>query len=99
MAVRRLSICSFAFSGLLALATFASGADAVGPAVKKSKNGICHDVQSPDYRRTKNFIAFDSMAECVESGGQHPKRSSTAETHNSDSNAPLPSLDRSGTNT
>jgi hypothetical protein len=98
MAVRRVSICSFACSALLAFAAVASGADQGAPAVKKSKNGICHDVQSPDYRRTKNFIGFDSMAECLESGGQYPKRSSTAETHNSDFNAPLSSLVRSGTN-
>jgi hypothetical protein len=98
MVVRQVAICSFAFSALLALATFASGADQSAPAVKKSKNGICHDVQSPNYRRTKNFVAFNSMAECLESGGRYPKRTSTAKAHSSDSDTGLSSLVRSGTN-
>ena len=98
MVIRKLAICSFALSALLAFVTFASGPDAGAPAVKKSKNGICHDVQSPDYQRTKNFIAFDSMPECLESGGRYPKRTPTAETHSSDSYGPLLPLVQSGTN-
>jgi hypothetical protein len=93
-----MAIACLGVSALLAFATLATGADQRVPAVKKSKYGICYDVQSPEYRRTKNFIAFVSMAECLESGGQYPKRSSTAETHNSDFDTLLSSLVRSGIN-
>ena len=43
------------------------------PAVKKSKNDICHDKSSNGYKQTKNFTAFNSMDECVKSGGRPPK--------------------------
>ena len=43
------------------------------PAVKKSKNDICHDKTSNGYKQTKNFTAFNSMDECVKSGGRPPK--------------------------
>ena len=39
------------------------------PAVKKSDNGICHDKSSPSYGNTKKFTAFNSVEECVKSGG------------------------------
>jgi len=42
------------------------------PAVKKSDNGICHDKSSPSYGNTKKFTAFNSMEECVKSGGKAP---------------------------
>ena len=43
------------------------------PVVKKSKNDICHDKTSNGYKQTKNFTAFNSMDECVKSGGRPPK--------------------------
>ena len=43
------------------------------PAVKKSKNNICHDETSSGYKSTKNFTPFASMEECVKSGGRAPK--------------------------
>ena len=51
----------------------AAPAAAADPAVKKSKNNICHDKTSSGYNQTKNFTAFATMAECVKSGGQPPK--------------------------
>ena len=42
------------------------------PAVKKSDNGICHDKSSPSYGNTKKFTAFNSVEECVKSGGKPP---------------------------
>jgi len=42
--------------------------------VKKSKSGICHDRSSRWYKRTKDFIPFDTLEECLESGGRLPKR-------------------------
>lgn len=38
--------------------------------IKKSSSGICHDTDSRFYSRTKNFIAYDTMALCVESGAR-----------------------------
>jgi hypothetical protein len=43
------------------------------PAVKKSKNDICHDKTSSGYAQTKNFKPFATMDECVKSGGRPPK--------------------------
>lgn len=43
------------------------------PAVKKSKNDICHDKSSSGYTQTKNFKPFATMDECVKSGGHPPK--------------------------
>jgi hypothetical protein len=51
----------------------ASAAGASGPKVKKSKNGICHDQQSPYYQRTTNFTGYLTMKDCVDSGGRPPK--------------------------
>ena len=42
--------------------------------VKKSDSGICHDKSSPHYEKTKNFTPFNSMDECVKSGGKPPKK-------------------------
>ena len=41
--------------------------------VKKSKSGLCHDPSSRWYKRTKNFAAFDSIKDCLDSGGRLPK--------------------------
>jgi hypothetical protein len=38
--------------------------------VKKSRDNICHDTHSPNYRMLKYFISYRSMAECVMSGGR-----------------------------
>jgi S1-C subfamily serine protease len=42
--------------------------------VKKSRSGICHDSSSRWYRRTKHYKAFDSIQDCLGSGGRLPKR-------------------------
>jgi hypothetical protein len=36
--------------------------------VKLSNSGICHDTGSPWYKRTKNFIVFETMSECLSRG-------------------------------
>ncbi len=41
--------------------------------VKLSRSGICHDTESPYYSRTKNFTAYDSLQQCLDSGGRLPK--------------------------
>lgn len=44
------------------------------PPVKKSKSGICHDRSSGWYKRTKNFLPFDTIEECLKSGGRLPRK-------------------------
>lgn len=46
------------------------GSSASQDVIKKSSSGICHDTDSRFYSRTKNFIAYDTMALCVESGAR-----------------------------
>ncbi|MEI7515777.1 MAG: hypothetical protein WCK81_10325 [Betaproteobacteria bacterium] len=53
----------------------AAKAVAAEAAVKKSKNNICHDKTSPGYKQTKNFTEFQTMEECVKSGGRPNKAS------------------------
>jgi hypothetical protein len=40
-----------------------------GAVVKKSRENLCHDKSSPNYRTMKYFISYRSMAECLTSGG------------------------------
>jgi hypothetical protein len=44
------------------------------PAVKKSNTGICHEKGTLFYKNTKNFTAFDSIEDCLNSGGRLPKK-------------------------
>ena len=44
------------------------------PEVKKSNTGICHERGvSPYYSKTKNYIPYSSVEECLASGGRLPK--------------------------
>ena len=43
------------------------------PNVKKSTTGICHKKGSQYFKQTKNFISFDTIAACLESGGRLPR--------------------------
>jgi endonuclease YncB( thermonuclease family) len=45
---------------------------AEGP-VKKSRNEICHGPDMPTYRSVKNFTAYQTLDECIASGGRLPK--------------------------
>ena len=48
---------------------------AADPAVKKATaSGICHDKTSPSFKQTKNFTPFNSMDECLKSGGKPLKK-------------------------
>lgn len=42
--------------------------------VKKSTTGICHAPGTTYYARTKNYTAFNTLQECLNSGGRLPKR-------------------------
>jgi hypothetical protein len=52
-----------------------AAAPAADPAVKKATaSGICHDKTSPSFKQTKNFTPFNSMDECLKSGGKPLKK-------------------------
>lgn len=42
------------------------------PNVKKSSGGICHDENSIYYYKTKSYQTFNSIDDCLESGGRKP---------------------------
>ncbi|MEI7621151.1 MAG: hypothetical protein WCJ51_01295 [Candidatus Moraniibacteriota bacterium] len=44
------------------------------PPVKKSDTGICHQAGTLFYKNTKNFTAFNSIEDCLKSGGRLPLR-------------------------
>lgn len=44
-----------------------------GPEVKKSKTNICHIRGSTYYERTANYTSYNSIDECINSGGRLPK--------------------------
>jgi micrococcal nuclease len=45
------------------------------PQVKKSTTGICHEKGiSAYYKNTKNFTPYDTIADCLSSGGRLPKK-------------------------
>ena len=47
---------------------------AADPPVKKTISGICHDTKSSYYEKTKNFTPFNTIDECLKSGGRLPKK-------------------------
>jgi hypothetical protein len=61
---------------VIALGAFAAHALAADPpkdpVVKKSDAGICHDASSASFNNTKKFTPFNSLDECVKSGGKLP---------------------------
>ncbi|AZL84352.1 hypothetical protein EIJ81_06760 [Aliivibrio salmonicida] len=42
--------------------------------VKKSNSGICHDNFSSFYNRTKNYTPYNTIQDCLNSGGRLPKK-------------------------
>lgn len=44
------------------------------PQVKKSTSSICHERGSTYYDRTEKFTPYDSIEECLSSGGRLPKK-------------------------
>ncbi len=49
-------------------------ASSSSPAVKKSDTGICHEEGTSYYKNTKKFTSYNSMDECLKSGGRLPKK-------------------------
>lgn len=44
------------------------------PIVKKSNTSICHKKGTLFYKNTKNFEPYNSIEECLNSGGRLPKK-------------------------
>ncbi len=44
------------------------------PQVKKSSTGICHEKGTTYYEKTANYTSYDSIEECLASGGRLPKK-------------------------
>lgn len=61
------------FTGLLAAMLIIASPSVIADLIKKTKSGICHPPASSYYDRTRNFRAFDSVEECLASGGRLPK--------------------------
>ena len=43
------------------------------PNVKKSFNGICHEIGSQYYKQTNKYESFSSIEDCLNSGGRLPR--------------------------
>ena len=59
---------------LIFILIFFNSCDSQVVPVKKSRTGICHEYGSKYYEQTKQFKVFQSLDECIESGGRLPKR-------------------------
>lgn len=51
-----------------------SGCDSASVPVKKSKTNICHKKGSKYYDQTKHYRAYNSIKECINSGGRLRKK-------------------------
>jgi hypothetical protein len=43
--------------------------DVTAPA-RKSRENVCHDESSPNYKALKFFVAYPSLQDCLKSGGR-----------------------------
>ena len=51
-----------------------TGCDSAGVPVKKSKTDICHKKGSKYYDQTKHFKIYNTIKDCIDSGGRLPKK-------------------------
>ena len=59
---------------LIFILIFFNSCDSQVVPVKKSRTGICHEYGSKYYEQTKHFEVFQSLDECIDSGGRFPKK-------------------------
>ena len=50
------------------------GCNSADVPVKKSKTNICHKKGSKYYDQTKHYKAYQTLKDCIKSGGRLPKR-------------------------
>jgi len=53
---------------------FLAACDSDNVPVKKSKTNICHKKGSKYYDQTKHFRAYNTIKDCIDSGGRLPKK-------------------------
>ena len=53
---------------------FLAACDSAIVPVKKSKTNICHKKGSKYYDQTKHFRAYNTIKDCIDSGGRLPKK-------------------------
>ena len=64
----------FKISKLLFLLLFLTSCDNIqNPNVKKSTSGICHEIGSQYYKQTKKYESFNTIEDCLNSGGRLPR--------------------------
>lgn len=68
-----MSIAAAAIAALLLAGAGGGAAAAAEPEVKKSQSGVCHGQDSVHYERTKKFTPYDSMEDCLASGGRESR--------------------------
>jgi len=71
--VKGMSVPAAIVAGLLFAGPAGMAFADAGPEVKKSQSGICHGQDSVHYERTKKFTPYDSMEECIGSGGRESR--------------------------
>ena len=71
--------------GLVAVIVLLSSTPLTAELIKKSKSGLCHPPESAWYDRTQSYYGFDSLRECLDSGGRLPSGISL-DSSNSDRN-------------
>ena len=58
------------------LIIFIAGCDNIqniNPKVKKSSTNICHEKGSQYYKQTKKYESFNTIEDCLNSGGRLPR--------------------------
>ena len=63
------------FSKIFIILILLQSCDSASVPVKKSKTNICHKKGSKYYDQTKYFKAYQTIKDCIESGGRLAKRS------------------------
>ena len=62
------------FTKIFIILILLQGCDSASVPVKKSKTNICHKEGSRYYDITKHYKAYQTIKDCIESGGRLPKR-------------------------
>ena len=62
------------FAKIFIILILLQSCDSASVPVKKSKTNICHEKGSRYYDITKHYKAYQTIKDCIESGGRLPKR-------------------------
>ena len=62
------------FGNIFIVLFLLTSCDSASVPVKKSKTNICHKKGSKYYDQTKHFRAYNTIKDCIDSGGRLPKK-------------------------